>query len=83
MNPRLSVVISAYNAESIVGEAVRAIVTQLLPRDTYECIVVDDGSCDRTAEIAERAGAIVIRLQKNQGIGAARNAGGRQLDLSV
>ena len=75
MNPRLSVVISAYNAESIVGEAVRAIVTQLLPRDTYECIVVDDGSCDRTAEIAERAGAIVIRLQKNQGIGAARNAG--------
>ena len=44
-------------------------------RTNYECIVVDDGSRDRTAEMAERAGAIVIRLQQNQGIGIARNAG--------
>ncbi len=75
MNPRLSVVIAAHNAESTVEEAVRAVATQPLPPDTHECIVVDDGSRDRTAEIAERSGATVIRLQQNQGAGAARNAG--------
>jgi glycosyltransferase involved in cell wall biosynthesis len=75
MNPRLSVVISAFNAEPAVAEAVRAIVSQPLPDGTFECLVVDDGSRDRTAEAAELAGASVIRLPQNQGISAARNAG--------
>jgi glycosyltransferase involved in cell wall biosynthesis len=38
-------------------------------------IVVDDGSSDATAEVAERAGATVIRLSPNQGKGAALRAG--------
>jgi glycosyltransferase involved in cell wall biosynthesis len=75
MNPRFSVVISAFDTESTVAEAVRAIVSQPLPNGTFECIVVDDGSRDRTAEAAERAGASVIRLPQNRGIAAARNAG--------
>jgi len=75
MNPRFSVVIPAFNAESTVTETVRAAVTQPLPRDTFECIVVDDGSRDRTAEIAEHAGAVVVRLPVNRGRSAARNAG--------
>jgi glycosyltransferase involved in cell wall biosynthesis len=75
MNPRVSVVIPALSAEATIAEAVRAIVTQPLPRVTFECIVVDDGSRDRTAEIAERAGAVVVRLPSNQGRSAARNAG--------
>jgi glycosyltransferase involved in cell wall biosynthesis len=75
MNPRFSVVIPAFNAESTVTETVRAAVTQPLPRDAFECIVVDDGSRDRTAEIAEHAGAVVVRLPVNRGRSAARNAG--------
>jgi glycosyltransferase involved in cell wall biosynthesis len=75
VNPRFTVVIPAFNAESTVAETVRAVVTQPLARDTFECIVVDDGSRDRTAETAERAGALVVRLPENQGPSAARNAG--------
>ena len=52
MNPRVSVVIPALNAEATIAEAVRAIVTQPVPQDNFECIVVDDGSRDLTAEAA-------------------------------
>jgi glycosyltransferase involved in cell wall biosynthesis len=75
VNPRFSVVIPAFNAESTIAETVRAVITQPLARDLFECVVVDDGSSDRTAEVAERAGAVVVRLPKNQGPSAARNAG--------
>ncbi len=75
MNPRLSVVIPAFNAQAAIAEAVRAIITQPVPRDVFECLVVDDGSRDRTAEAAELAGAVVVRLEKNRGRAAARNAG--------
>jgi glycosyltransferase involved in cell wall biosynthesis len=75
VNPRFSVVIPAFNAESTVAETVRAVVAQPLARDLFECVVVDDGSGDRTAAVAERAGALVVRLPGNQGASAARNAG--------
>jgi glycosyltransferase involved in cell wall biosynthesis len=75
MTPKISVVIPAFNAEPTVAEAVRAVVNQPLPRGDFECVVVDDGSCDRTAEIAGRAGAAIVSLQNNCGRSAARNAG--------
>ena len=75
MNPRFSVVIPAFNAAATVADAVRAVVTQPLARDAFECIVVDDASSDHTADAAERAGAVVVRLPRNQGPAAARNAG--------
>jgi glycosyltransferase involved in cell wall biosynthesis len=75
VNPRLSVVIPAFNAESSIDEAVRAVLAQPLTAGAFECIVVDDGSRDRTAEAAQRAGAMVVRLAENCGPSAARNAG--------
>ncbi len=75
MNPYFSVVIPAYNAEATIADCVRAVGTQPLVRETFECIVVDDGSTDRTAEVAERCGALIVRLPKNGGPSAARNAG--------
>jgi glycosyltransferase involved in cell wall biosynthesis len=69
----VSVVIPAYNRESIIGRAVLSALTQQ-PRRAAEVIVVDDGSSDGTADVAERLGARVIR-QENKGEGGARNTG--------
>src|SRR5258708_23037147 len=68
----VSVVIPAYNSEEFIGEAFASVRGQTL--SVSEIIVVDDGSSDRTAELAEQSGAFVIR-QKHGGISVARNAG--------
>ena len=69
----VSVVIPAFNRASTIGEAVASARQQT--RAPREVIVVDDASSDDTAEIARRAGARVIRTERNQGCASARNAG--------
>ena len=63
--------IPAYNEEERVGPVIKATRQQL------ELVVVDDGSTDATATIAEQAGAIVVRQVPNQGKGAALKEGFR------
>ena len=70
--PRISVVIPAYNKEQQIRAAIDSALRQSYP--PLEVIVVDDGSTDKTASIAEQAGAKVIS-QQNAGISAARNHG--------
>jgi hypothetical protein len=65
------VVIPAYNAAITLLEALQSTARQT--RQPERVIVVDDGSTDETASIAESWGATVIR-QENQGPGAATNA---------
>lgn len=70
MHKEISVIIPAYNAEKDLEECLSS-----LRKQTYqpkEIIVVDDGSTDRSAEIAEKMGAIVVRNKKNMGRGQAR-----------
>jgi glycosyltransferase involved in cell wall biosynthesis len=69
---KISVVIPAYNAERFMPRCLAAVFAQTLK--PHEVIVVDDGSTDGTAQLAEKLGATVLR-QANAGIGAARNAG--------
>ena len=57
---------TAYNEQACIGPLVRGIVTQ-----GVDCIVVDDGSRDRTGEIARAAGARVLRHSINLGQGHA------------
>jgi glycosyltransferase involved in cell wall biosynthesis len=64
---RVSFLIPAYNEEATIGVVLDRIA--MLGLDT-QVVVVDDGSSDRTAEIAEEHGATVIR-QANAGKGAA------------
>ena len=69
----LEVIIPAYNEERTVAAVVAAArACPLVER----VVVVDDGSTDRTAEIARRAGAEVVRLRPNRGKTAAILAGG-------
>lgn len=72
--PFASVVVPAFNAEKTIGDCVAALQQQTMDRHCYEIIVVDDGSEDRTAEIAESAGVRVLRQQRGHPA-AARNAG--------
>jgi exopolysaccharide biosynthesis polyprenyl glycosylphosphotransferase len=74
--PAISVIIPAYNAEGIIAEGLTALRNQTVPAAQYEVIVVDDGSEDRTVEVARQAGARVLAMP-HQGPAAARNAGVR------
>ena len=67
---RVSFVIPAYNEAATIGDVLARIAA--LGLDT-QVVVVDDGSTDASAEIAERHGATVIR-QPNRGKGAAVRA---------
>lgn len=64
------VVIPAHNEAASVGEVVRRVGAV-----GYPCVVVDDGSADDTAEVAERAGARVVRMPVNVGVGGAMKCG--------
>ena len=75
-HPNLTVVIPAFNSECTIANAVSS-ATSITDR----VIVVDDGSGDNTAEIAEALGAHVIR-QSNSGAYAARQAGAKCVDTA-
>jgi glycosyltransferase involved in cell wall biosynthesis len=69
---QISVVIPAFNAARFITETILSARAQTLA--PMEIVVVDDGSSDDTAAVAESQGCRVIR-QPNGGVCAARNAG--------
>ena len=69
---KVLVVIPALNEEA----SVRRVVEEVHAAG-YPAVVVDDGSVDRTAEVADEAGAIVLRLPVNLGVGGALRCGFR------
>lgn len=73
----ISIVIPAYNEEEAIGEDLDRIrATMEASGYDYEVIVVDDGSTDRTAEIArQRPWVRMIQHPHNRGVGAARTTG--------
>jgi GT2 family glycosyltransferase len=73
----ISVVLCSRNGERVLPVALDRLGTQTLDPSGYEVIVVDDGSSDRTSEVAQAHGAKVVRLEPAGGLGAARNAGVR------
>jgi len=69
-DPLVSVITAAYNSEAYLSEALDSAFAQ--DYSPFEVIVVDDGSGDRTAEIAQAHPVVYIR-QENAGAAAARN----------
>lgn len=72
----LSVVIPAYNEDHRLGPTLEQVLAFLDARGgDYEVLVVDDGSTDETAALAESYGVKVLRQPDNRGKGAAVRAG--------
>lgn len=77
MDPKVSVVIPAFNAEEFITETIDSVLAQTY-RD-YEIIVVDDGSVDNTAELVRQFGNPVRYIKtENRGPSHARNVGIRE-----
>src|SRR5437867_3710963 len=75
--PSISIIVPAYNEEALLGATLRALdEARRTLAEPSEIIVVDDGSSDRTGDIAAAGGARVVRVQLRQ-IAGARNAGAR------
>jgi glycosyltransferase involved in cell wall biosynthesis len=75
LEPVISVVVPAYNAERTLDSALAPLVGLLLDREILELIVVDDGSTDSTAWIAKEAGARVVPSGGRLGPAGGRNVG--------
>jgi glycosyltransferase involved in cell wall biosynthesis len=74
MSPTLSIIIPVYNSEDYLRGCLKHLNASLT--SPLECIVVDDGSTDNSAEVARQFGATVIS-SPHKGSAAARNLGAR------
>jgi cellulose synthase/poly-beta-1,6-N-acetylglucosamine synthase-like glycosyltransferase len=74
----ISIIIPAYNAEATLQECLEAVCRQSSRKARPEVIVVDDGSDDRTREIAASNPGVRLVCQAHQGPAAARNLGVQQ-----
>jgi len=74
---KLSIVVPAYNSEETLERCLTAILAARAEREDCEVIVVDDGSEDRTVEIAQRFPVRLLRSERNEGRIRARERGAR------
>jgi GT2 family glycosyltransferase len=71
--PKMSVIVCAYNAERTMDQCLISLKNLNYPN--YEVIVVNDGSTDRTLEIAQSYDFVRLISHENKGLSAARNTG--------
>ena len=71
-NLKIAAIVPAYNEEKTVGQVLK---TLLASNVADEVILVDDCSKDNTSEEGRRAGAKVVRLEKNHGEAGAMREG--------
>jgi len=75
---KVAAVIPTYNEEQTVGDVVREALKYV-----DEVLVVDDGSTDRTGDIAESSGARVIKHDRNKGVLEALKTGFKAVNCHV
>src|SRR5438876_7489334 len=73
MEPLVSILIPAYNAERWIAETIQSALAQTWSKK--EIIIVDDGSRDQTLAVAQQFTSrnVLVVTQENQGAAAARN----------
>ncbi len=74
-DPLISVIIPAWNAEATIGKCLDALAAQSFPGERFEVIVVDNGSTDRTAEIAKSYAFVTVLHEPQASSYRARNLG--------
>ena len=78
----LSIIVPLYNSEKYLPKCLDSLMSQDIPEQDYELILVDDGSPDGSRRIAEeyasRHSNIVVLTQSNKGTSGARNTGIRR-----
>ncbi|MEM0360840.1 MAG: glycosyltransferase family 2 protein [Candidatus Diapherotrites archaeon] len=72
---KLVITIPAFNEEKTIAKVIEEIPKKIAGIDKIEIIVVDDGSTDKTAQIAKRLNAIVVRHACNRGLAKAFKTG--------
>ncbi|MBE2939221.1 glycosyltransferase family 2 protein [Anoxybacillus flavithermus] len=76
---KVIVFLPAHNEEGAIGDVIRRIPRHIQPNIDVYVLVVDDGSTDRTVDVAKRAGAdFIYRHEQNRGLGAAVRTGLQQ-----
>lgn len=68
---RLLIGIPAYNEERMIGRVIKSLSKKISGVRKIDVLVVDDGSVDRTREIAKRSGVIVLTHLLNRGLGGS------------
>jgi glycosyltransferase involved in cell wall biosynthesis len=71
-NAKHLAIVPAYNESGAIADVVAELRAHA---PDFDIVVIDDGSTDRTADVAEAAGAIVLRHPFNLGIGGAMQSG--------
>ena len=72
-NKLVSVIIPVYNGENYLSQAIDSVIDQTY--SPIELIIVDDGSTDKSKEIASSYSQVNYVYQENQGVAIARNTG--------
>lgn len=81
---RLSIVIATYNRSAMLMQTLQSVIEQTLPREEWECVVVNNNSTDSTAADFDAFAArypnynLRMVLETNQGLSYARNRGIRE-----
>lgn len=75
----LSIVVPTYNVEKFIGNCLESLLAQDLPIEQYEVLVINDGSTDKSGQIAgtfaDNHKNIILINQENKGLSGARNTG--------
>lgn len=76
MNPKVSFIIPAYNEESYIGECLESVFAEIKRSGVHaEVILVNNGSADRTKEVAKNFPSVIVVDEYRKGTGFARQAG--------
>lgn len=82
LNPSASVVIPAFNEERYIEETLKSLKQSDYPEKLWEIIVVDNGSEDRTVELAQKYADKVLILEQGN-VGAVRNLGSKNSNSNI